>query len=176
MGLFDRVSVDERFTCSEGHDLTDEEWQSKDFGETMGNVEIAGDEIIIHDGGWGCVPARPLLGRFSIYCSCSRCPAFVQDVTFNLCPLGVEYEIEMVDDKIRSIKRVSEDTATFLREEPRRPYMADCRGPFTYRDAQRRHSLDRKFFPWDPRPEVDEAALEEQRKWKESVAKWRRPK
>ena len=45
MGLFDYVRVsDPRFVCSEGHDLSDCEFQSHDFGEMMGTCSKGCDE------------------------------------------------------------------------------------------------------------------------------------
>ena len=47
MGLFDTVTVrDPRFVCSEGHDLSDEEFQTKDLGCTMGSATIGFAAIV----------------------------------------------------------------------------------------------------------------------------------
>lgn len=121
MGLYDTVEVrDPRFVCSEGHDLGYEEFQTKDLGCTMGwsaitsNGDPSQTRLTVHSGGWGDQPRLPYLGCMYICCSCSRCPAFVQAGTGNFCPTGVEFEVEVVDNIVRAIKRVSESTADYL--------------------------------------------------------------
>ena len=157
MGLFDYVTVrDPRFACSEGHDLSDEEFQTKDLGCTMGSATIGVDRgearlVIDEDGGYGDTPRLPFLGRICVYCVCRRCPAFVQAATGNLCPSGVTFEVEVIDDIVRSITRVSETTSEFLANEPRKSYMVGCEGPMSYEAAKARHyahlseHLDRAF-------------------------------
>lgn len=135
MGMFDDVKVDSQFRCSEGHDLSEEDFQSKDFGETMGLIAINGDKIHMEEGGYGYLPKLPLLGRFSVYGNCSKCPAFVQADTFNLIPCGVEFELEVVDDVIRSIKRTSQSTAEFIESTPKEEWMRDCYGPMSHAEA-----------------------------------------
>jgi len=138
MGLFDTVHVDSRFKCSEGHDLSDEEFQTKDLGCTMGDVFI-GDKLSMTPGDYGYPPRFPFLGRINIYAHCEKCPAFVQAGTGNLCPTGVDFEIEIIDDVVRSFTRVSESTAEFIANEPKKPYMKGCEGPMSYQDAYKRH-------------------------------------
>ena len=139
MGLFDTVRVNERFTCSEGHDLTGEGWQSKDFGETGGDVIIEGDTVTLKPGDWGDSPMRPLLGRFGIYTTCKKCPAFVQRDTGNIVGHWVEYMLEIVDDRIRMIKRMG-----YI---PKLEWMKDAYGPMPYEEAKDLHSkmLDERY-------------------------------
>jgi len=146
MGLFDTVTVrDARFVCSEGHDLSGEEFQTKDLGCTMGSAAIdtvsAPDtkHLTLYGGGWNRPPRLPFLGRIHVYCSCSSCPAFVQAGTGNLCPTNVTFEVEVIDDMVRAITRVSESTADFLVNEPQKPYMVGCEGPMSHEEARRRH-------------------------------------
>lgn len=139
MGLYDHVHIagpDLRFVCSEGHDVTGEEFQSKDWGCTMGDVHIAGDAIGHESGGYGDDVKRPYLGRFYVYCTCTQCPAFVQNWQrpdgsrcHNVIDMSVTFELEVVDDKIRNVKRVSTSTADWLRDEPTKEYMRDAIGP-----------------------------------------------
>jgi hypothetical protein len=140
VGLFDTVRVDERFTCSEGHDLTGEEWQSKDFGETDGDVIIAEDTVTLKPGEWGDSPMRPLLGRFAIYTTCKKCPAFVQRETGNMIGHWVEYVLEIVDDRIRAIKLVSDTAKEFAEKIRKLSWMKDAYGPMTYEEAEALHS------------------------------------
>jgi hypothetical protein len=138
MGLFDYVHVkpdDARFVCSEGHSLSGQEFQSKDFGCTMGDVTIIGNQIVLEDGGYGDSPKHPLLGRFYVYCSCHQCPVFVQANSGNLCDVECTFEIEVVDDVIRSVKRVSASTADWLASEPQREWMKNCHGPMPHGEA-----------------------------------------
>lgn len=139
MGLFDTVRVDERFTCSEGHDLTGEEWQSKDFGETMGTVTISEDTVTLEPGEWGAPPMRPLLGRFGIYMTCKKCPAFVQRDTGNIVGHWVEYMLEIVDDRIRMIKRMGDSSKKFAEKIPKLSWMKDAYGPMSYEEAEALH-------------------------------------
>lgn len=172
MGLFDRVAVSRpEFQCSEGHDLTGAEFQTKDLGETMGYAEID-DRITIRDGGWGDTQQSPFSGTIEIYTDCEMCPAFVQDTTFNLHPTCVEFTVEIERDVVRKITRTSKTTAEQIAEAPTLDYMPSCRGPMSHEDARKRH-MDRKFFPWDPVPTVDDATKERQRVWSERVASYR---
>lgn len=138
MGLFDYVHVSgPEFVCSEGHDLSDGDFQSKDFGCTMGDVTIGGGAIVLDSGRWGDGPPdRPLLGRFDVYCSCDRCPCFVQSGTGNLIDVEVEFRVEVVDDAIRSITRTSPSTAEFLATTPTQPWMVGGLGPMTHGEAR----------------------------------------
>lgn len=139
MGLFDVVHTERaEFQCSEGHDLNGEEFQTKDLGRTMGTWAIA-DVIDGTPGGYGDPPRRPLLARLFVYATCERCPAFVQANTFNLCPCGVEFEVEVVDDVVRAIRRVSPSTAEWLESEPKEAYMVGCYGPMPFAEAERMH-------------------------------------
>lgn len=149
MGLYDHVHVDdERFVCSEGHPLSGEEFQSKDFGCTMGDVSVSGGRVGFAPGEWGDGPVeRPLLGRFCIYTTCKKCPAFVQAHTCNLCDMSVEFVIEVIDDAIRKVTRVGPTTAEWLRDEPKKPYMDGARGPMPWAEAQHEH-IHGTRSPW----------------------------
>jgi hypothetical protein len=173
MGLFDYVHFDRpEAICSEGHDLRDEEFQTKDLGETMGSASI-GDGISIHDGGYGDTQSRPFSGTIEIYATCRKCPAFVQAETFNTHPVSVDLAVEIRDDKVVSVTRTSASSAEQIAEAPTLEYMPNCRGPMSYEDAKKRQ-MDRKFFPWDPQPIVSDEVKEKQRAWLEGLAKWRR--
>ncbi len=144
MGLFDYVSVQgAAFVCSEGHDLSGEEFQTKDLGSTMGSACLEDGQITIIPGDWGEPPKLPFLGRMHIYCTCRQCPAFVQAKTMNLCGAWVEFEVTIVDDKIRSVTRISQTTTEYLETEPKKPYMVNCLGPMPYEDAYQLHLATR---------------------------------
>ena len=138
MGLFDYVIVnDSRFVCSEGHDLRDEEFQTHDLGETMGTATIEDGRITMRDGGWGEAEVPGLIGTIEIYCTCRRCPAFVQDKTANLVPTSIGFDLVVKDDVIAEITRTSPNTEEWLVSTPAQPWMANCLGPMTYEEAQR---------------------------------------
>jgi hypothetical protein len=147
MGLYDHVRADrEEFKCSEGHDLGGVEFQTKDLGETMGEWAL-GETLSGQDGGYNEPPPRPFSGRISIYASCEECPAFVQADTLNLCACWVEFEVEIVEDRVRKVARTSPTTAEWLKSEPAEPWMAGCRGPMPYPEAYELHiSGLRKVF------------------------------
>ncbi len=137
MGLFDYVHVEgAEFVCSEGHDLTNEEFQTKDLGCTMGSASFADGKLTHRDGGYGDgSPRRPLLGRFYVYTACKQCPVFVQAKTGNIVDVDCTFELEFVDDVARSVKRVSKSTAEFLRDTPNETWMKDCIGPMPHSDT-----------------------------------------
>lgn len=144
MGLFDTVRCTHgSFVCSEGHDLSSQDFQTKDLGQTMGNWSIS-HILEGKDGGWGEEITRPFLGRINVYGDCPRCPALVQAGTMNFCPTAVEFEVEIVDDIVRSVKRISEDTQKQLQTEKQQPWMEDCYGPMDYDEAYKLHCSPRK--------------------------------
>lgn len=145
MGLFDSVMcLSPEFMCSEGHSLNDEVFQTKDLGQTMGEAVIAQDgrftftpDLLFSDG----TASAPITDTISVYSTCRKCPVFVQANTFNLVACWVEFEIEIVDDQVRSVRRVSQDTATWLQETPTKTWMKSCLGPMTYEEAGQVHVL-----------------------------------
>lgn len=140
MGLFDYVYIsDHRTVCSEGHNLCHLEFQTKDLGCTMGDAQIKDGKLIVAGGGYGDRPRLPFLGRISIYTTCLLCPAFVQATTGNLCGAWVEFELEIVDNAVRSVTRTSPSTAEWLMLEPQQEWMAGCHGPMPYEDAVTLH-------------------------------------
>jgi hypothetical protein len=141
MGLFDYVVVDDpNFICSEGHDLRVEEFQSKDFGCTMGTVSIVLDGMVrIENGGFGGDLDYPLNGHFYIYAGCTRCPAFVQVDTYNLIAHMVEFKITVIDGMCVRIERHSPSTKEWIENEPKQQYMENCIGPMPWKEAYALH-------------------------------------
>lgn len=138
MGTYDRVTCsDPRIVCSEGHDLrgTDNDLQTKDLGCTMGWAEISDGRLVFKNGDYGEPLPRPFTGVFTAYCACRRCPAFVQAGTRNIVECWVHFEIDVVDDVVRDIRRVSPSTADWLVSEPNEPWMIDCEGPMSWEAA-----------------------------------------
>jgi hypothetical protein len=123
--------------CSEGHDVADEGLQTKDLGCTMGHAEIVGGKLIYRPGNWGEPLTPPVRACLLACCVCRRCPAFVQRGTLNVVGTWVEFEIDVVDDEVRSITRVSESTAEFLENGPRRDHLQGCLGPMSFEAALR---------------------------------------
>lgn len=169
MGLFDYVYCHgPEFVCSEGHDLSGEEFQTKDLGCTMGSAKIGGGWFSHRDGGWGDSPPKPMRGEVEIYCSCPLCPVFVQAETFNIVSATVEFSVVIENDRVTSVRRISPSTAEFIEKEPSERYMGGCRGPMSLADAKSRRDAS-KFFPWDPAPAVSKEAAEAQRAHRESL-------
>lgn len=138
MGLFDYVYVsDPRFVCSRGHDLSGEEFQSKDFGEMMGSVSIAGGEFTTRDG--YCGKPEPDSNVVEIYCTCTKCPAFVQFGTGNLSPCDVTFDVTLSGSTVALVTRTSPSTDDFVRDEPLQRHMKRCEGPMPYDVAQELH-------------------------------------
>src|SRR5690554_3336352 len=104
----------------------------------MGSAYI-GRRISIRDGGWGDTQPCPFSGTIEVYTNCRECPVFVQNETFNLHPVSVEFTVEIVNDEVRSVTRTSKSSAEQIAEVPTLEYMLDCRGPFDYRTANKRH-------------------------------------
>lgn len=142
MGMFDRVHVHgPAFVCSEGHDLSGEEFQTKDFACVLDDVSMALGEPMTCGGRAGLGFAikaneRPYNATVEVYCDCTQCPCFVQARTFNLCPVGVNFEVVIENDIVMAVKRTSPTTAEFLETEPKQGYMDGCLGPMTRDEAE----------------------------------------
>ena len=142
MGMFDYALIDDpRFTCSEGHDLSDAKWQTKDFACVLGDVLVGADGSVSFAAGYGDhMPGRsPWTGVAHFSADCKKCPAFVQAKTANLCSHSVDYAVAIEADRIVWLARVSETSAEFVEREPKRPWMVDCLGPMTYDEAMAFH-------------------------------------
>jgi hypothetical protein len=117
MGLYDHVRVSSDWCqCSEGHDLRDESFQTKDLGESFGNWTLD-QHLVGKSGGWGETIDTPVTGTIEIYTSCPHCPAFVQDKTWNVLQAWVEFEVKLSASRVISVRRLSEPTATWLSGE-----------------------------------------------------------
>lgn len=145
MGMFDYVKTDHpAFVCSEGHVLT--EFQTKSFESTLGDVIIGADGTVTYGDGPCGSPwpsAKPYLGRANVYTDCCDCPCFVAAGTFNICPVWVEFDVEIVDNRVRSIERVSPATPDFIRQEAGKPYMQGAIGPMSVAEAGR-YSMEKR--------------------------------
>jgi hypothetical protein len=150
MGLFDYVHVcGPEFVCSEGHDLSDEEFQTKDLGCTMGAASVDSDALHFDTradnwGGPQYVDENPV----SIYADCHKCPAFVQGETGVVIATPVEFSVTVgSDNKVISIKRTSPDSDVWAREEANKLYLKDSFGPISYETA-----LAKSAQIWDSKP------------------------
>ncbi|MDI1430691.1 ankyrin repeat domain-containing protein [Polyangium sorediatum] len=135
MGLYDTVRVKglQGWTCSEGHDLMQAEWQTQDLGCTMGSWTLAARL----DGTPGFEGERielPLTDRIAIYTHCIQCPALFDelDVGGNVILPSVEFEVDLVESVVRRAERVSESTPEHLARWIER---YGCEGPMTYAEA-----------------------------------------
>lgn len=179
MGMYDYATVEPgAFFCSAGHDLHDEEWQTKDFECVLGYVRVGKGSLTYEGSGlrlgspW---PGdKPYIGRVHIYTSCSRCPVLVQAGTGNLCPLDVTYELEIIDNKIRTSTRISEDLSAWLVSEPTKDYMRNCRGPIPLGESWPiRQEMWRKRDVWNAAAQ----ALRDERghcgeRWYDAYEQW----
>ena len=139
MGLYDDVSCyREDCKCSEGHDLSGSDFQTKDLGCGMGAFVIE-ETLTGTPGDYGDEIKRPFLGRVSFYTTCKECPAFVQARTYNLVGMWVTFEAEIVYDKVVTFTRISPDTKDWLVNEPQQPFMDGCFGPMSYNEAYNMH-------------------------------------
>ena len=150
MGMYDTVIVGDGFFCSAGHDLSNQDFQTKDLGETMGTWHL-GKYLSGTPGGYGDpVDEKGFTGLISIYTSCTDCPAFVQGSTFNVIDHSVEFEVQLVAGCPVSIKMVSESVDAFIRNTPRQPWMRNAYlGPMPHRKA-REISMKRFTQPGQP--------------------------
>ena len=140
MGLYDTLTVsNEAFKCSEGHDLSDAEYQTKDLGRTMGYWHIS-DVLTGEPGEYGDPLPKPVSGVLEIYCTCKECPAFVQAGTGNLVDCGVTFAVEVHRDKVTRIERQGMTTKEWLAYERAQTWMQGCEGPMSWEDAYKRHS------------------------------------
>jgi len=146
MGLYDDITVaDPRFVCSEGHDLSSEPFQSKDFGCAMGAVLIENGRLKYAQGHFGT--PSPDGNTAEIYCTCRRCPAFVQFGTGNLCGCDVRFEIGITGDVVTTVTRISPATTDWLHNEPLEAFMKRCEGPMSYDEALELHVRYREMRP-----------------------------
>ena len=83
--------------------------------------------------------ASPFTGVAHFGATCTKCPAFVQAKTANLCSHSVEYAVAIEADHIVWLARISETSAEFVEREPKRPWMVECLGPMTYDEAMALH-------------------------------------
>lgn len=151
MGLFDYVECDgTEFVCSEGHSLVSEEFQTKDLGKSMGRWHIA-TTLTGEPGGcqmadeWPAERYRALTATLNVYCSCTKCPAFLQAVSANVIDVWCEFDVELVAGVVKTVRRVSESTADFLAKASTRDYLKGAEGPMPYADACRRQKEVRGF-------------------------------
>ncbi len=129
MGMFDYYSVSgPEFVCSEGHDLSAEEFQGKSLDCTLAMHSIVDGMLTLGDG--------QSLPRWTttifVGACCSRCPAYVQAVTANIIHAGdcdFAVTVEGKTGKILAIERHGTSTAEFIAAEPAREWMRGAIGP-----------------------------------------------
>lgn len=135
MGLYDSVRLrGPKFVCSEGHDLSAEEFQTKDLGQTMGEWEI-GERLVGEFGDYRRdAPSLPFSGQLDAYASCRQCPAFVQPVTGNMLDCWVEFRLSIVNNSVVAVERISPSTAKWLESDDE--YMRKAFGPMSTEEAE----------------------------------------
>ena len=166
MELYDRLECHgPEFVCSEGHDLSSEEFQTKALGQTMGYGTIKNGVLTFEDGGYGhdgyrviaidrlksaAIPKRdsPLV----LYCGCTQCPALMPPARGHIeaawHPL-VEFAVVMEDDRVVSVTRTSQTSAEWQAEMLALPPMIDAKVMSTadaVSEWTRRDELSRQRF------------------------------
>lgn len=132
MGMFDRYVVSgTEFVCSEGHDLSGEEFQGKDLDCSLATHAILDGTLSVSDG--------QELPRWTttifVGATCSQCPAYVQAVTANICPAGscdFAVTVEGKTGRVLAIERDGESTADFIAAAPTRGYLRGAIGPLPH--------------------------------------------
>lgn len=141
MGMFDRyLCSGPAFVCSEGHDLSDEEFQGKSLSCTMAYHSIDVDRLTIGAGYYGETEDLPrYTTTIFVGATCKRCPAFLQAGTFNMIDTTCDFAVtvEGKTGKVLAIERCSETTAEFLRVMPSKKWMVGALGPMPYDEAYR---------------------------------------
>jgi len=139
MGMYDSITVlHPAFKCSEGHDLSEREWQTKDLDEALYHFTLHEDGKLVRspapeDEEWP--PDSPVNGVVEIYTDCHECPAWVQKGTGNVCPAGVDYEVTFENGRMTGYKRTSEPTPEQQAAELKQPWMQGAVGPLSYEEA-----------------------------------------
>lgn len=142
MGMFDYARVSgEVFRCSEGHDLTGEEFQTKDLQCIMGTAHIDEDGPFRFEyGGWGPDDfPKNFTGKVEVYACCPECPAFVQAGTLNLCDRSVAFSVSIFVDSVESVKREGGTLAEWIASEQSEAWMAGAMGPIPRDEAYAIH-------------------------------------
>ena len=89
-----------RFKCPAGHDLKEVDFQTKDFGCTLGMVEIYPDEVRFAPQ-YDIAGAETVgTGTFNVYASCKPCEPGDKSWSGLWC----EFEMVLKDWKIVSVK------------------------------------------------------------------------
>ncbi len=138
MGNFDTVTArGPAYVCADGHDMTNEILQTKDLGCTVGHAQIGdvGSKVTMTPGNWG----EPLLpgftGTIHVYTDCQRCPALIHLQTANVLDMWFEVEIEIVDDVVQRITRISEPTEAQIVAYREHWGEQQLEGPMSFADA-----------------------------------------
>lgn len=142
MGMFDYVRVSgPEFVCSEGHDLSGEEFQTKDLGCTLGYATIRSGRMHFEphliERGRSAEDYQRFPRVISIGCTCSRCPGFVQANTGNPVGCDVDFEVDLVyDGTVLHARRVGMSTSEWMEWVVAQPWMAGAEGPMPYTEAR----------------------------------------
>lgn len=92
MGMFDYVRIDDDWCrCSEGHDLRDREFQTKDLDNDL-------ETFVVKDGQ---LRGRPkFTGELFVYTTCPECH-----------DCWIEFQVDVADGQVTSTELVSPTTA-----------------------------------------------------------------
>ncbi len=151
MGMFDSAyCVGPEFVCTAGHDLSEEEFQTKDLDCSLAIIRIEGGRAWYVSGGIDEIPNAAITETLCLNCVCSSCEAFVQAGTGNLIGVYVTFEVDVDAGIVKAIRRVSPPSAEQLAETPRQEWMAGCEGPMPYAEAKERHI--HYPHPWKAKP------------------------
>jgi hypothetical protein len=114
VGMFDYANIYDGYTeagelvpnthfkCPAGHDLKGEEFQTKDFGCTLGEVQIYPDEVLFNPSIWSAAEAETVgTGTFNVYTGCLVCRPAKPGLMHGL---WCEFEMVLESWKIISVK------------------------------------------------------------------------
>jgi hypothetical protein len=101
----------------------------------LGWARIVGETFTRDEGDWGEAETP---GTINIYGECVECPAFVQAKTGNVVGVSVEFDVDVLGDKVTAVRRTTPSTAEQMMLTPAQPWMAGCLGPMPYAEAKAR--------------------------------------
>lgn len=138
MGFYDAITCqDQRFVCSEGHQLLN--LQTKDLGCTGGSGKIEQEVLTLEPNIYDSPIKTPITKTIQLYATCHQCPALVS-IYGNMVSCWVEFKVSIIKNHVKTVKRVSADAKIQL-EEAR--YYSNMQGEIievSYAEALKLHA------------------------------------
>lgn len=139
MGLYDTLRITHDLArCPDGHDLSEQEWQTKDLGESMGafHLDETGEikPLDLPEERW-----RPSLfppkGTVQVYTDCPECPVWVQKGTGNVIHADVDYELQFEGTRLTGYLRTTVPYAEQLAKRQASTWFEGAVGPLSDAEA-----------------------------------------